>query len=312
MTSIPSDPATAPDGDIAADGSDRVVDVAVVGGGPAGLSAATWAARYRRSVVVLDSGDYRAAMVERSHGYLGRDAQRPADLIAEGRKELGAYDSTSVEEVRVDAITRTGGLFQLGDLRARRVVLACGVRDVLPDVEGFEEHYGASAFHCASCDGYEARDRHVVALGWGEHVPGFALSLLNWASSVTVVTEGHPFAPDDTDRDLLASRGVTVTEERAVSLLGSRGDLQGVRLASGALVEAGLLFFSIAHEPQTYLAVSLGCELDDDGYVRVNDCGETTVPGVYAAGDLVPGLQLVAVAAATGVVAGVGAAQSLS
>ena len=293
--------------------STEVVDIAVVGGGPAGLSAATWAARYRRSVVVLDSGEYRAASVDRSHGYLGRDPQRPVDLIAEGRKELAAYSTASLRETTVTSIRQRDGLFEVGEHRARRVVLACGVRDAVPELEGFAEHYGASAFHCASCDGYEARDRHVVALGWGDQVAGFAESLLNWASSVTVLTDGHAFTAADADaRERLAARGVAVVEEQASALLGRRGDLQGLRLVSGDRLDAGLLFFSIAHRPQTALAVSLGCELDEDGYVRISECGQTSVEGVYAAGDLVPGLQLVSVAAASGTVAGVAAAQSLT
>ncbi|MCW2544091.1 MAG: NAD(P)/FAD-dependent oxidoreductase [Frankiales bacterium] len=287
------------------------VDVVVVGGGPAGLSAALWVARYRRSVVVLDSQEYRSAATEHSHGYLGRDPQSPAELLARGREELLVYPTAAIAHERVDAIeVGPDELFTVGSYRAHRVVLATGVRDELPpDLEGFDEHYGASVFHCAACDGYEARDRDVVVLGWAEHLVGFATTLLNWARSVTVVTAGHSFEGDAFLRERLRDLGIELVEDKAVALQGRRGDLRCLTLGSGRELPASLVFFSIAHHPRTELAVSLGCELDEDGYVDVTECGLTSVPGVYAAGDLVPGLQLVQVAAASGVVAGVAAAQ---
>jgi thioredoxin reductase len=287
------------------------VDGVVVGGGPSGLAAALWLARYRRSVVVLDSGAYRAAAVESSHGYLGRDPHRPMDLLAQGRKELLAYPTASVVPTTASSVTVRDGLFELASYRAHRLVLACGVQDAFPDVEGFEEHYGASVFHCPSCDGYEARDRDVVALGWDPHLVGFAGMLLNWARSVTVVTNGRAFRGDEQCRAYLRDLGVELVEDDAVSFLGRRGDLRGVCLGSGRQLPGSLVFFSLAHQPRTELAVALGCELDADGYVKVDDCGRTSVDGVWAAGDLTPGLQLVQVAAASGVVAGVSAAQSL-
>ena len=288
------------------------VDVVVVGGGAAGLAAASWIARYRRSVVVLDSEDHRNQHVERSHGYLGRDPQKPAELIAKGREEVLAYPTASIRFGEVKHVSRRDdGLFEVGDdLLAHRLVLACGVKDAFPDVEGFFDHYGASVFHCPACDGYEARDRHVVALGWDPHLVGFASTLQNWACSVTVVTNGLRFRGDDSCRSQLADHSITLLEQNAVRFLGERGDLQGVELEGGAVLPASLVMFSVAHEPRTELADLLGCELDDEGYVAVSDSGETSVPGVYAAGDLTPGLQLSLVAAASGVVAGVAAAQS--
>lgn len=277
------------------------VDAVVVGGGPAGLAAALWLARYRRSVVLFDAGDHRSDKVERSHGYLGRDPQRPADLLARGREELLAYPHVAVRDERVETVS---GRFQVADVTARRLVLACGVRDVLPEVDGIDEHYGSSVFHCPSCDGYEARDRDVVVLGWSAHVSGFATTLLNWARSVTVVTNGHRFDGEPPDE-------VRLVEADAVQLLGGRGDLQGLVLDTGEELKTSHVFFSVAHNPRNRLARSLGCAVDDDGYVVVDECGRTSVDGVFAAGDLVPGLQLVQSAAAQGTAAGVAAAQSL-
>ena len=291
------------------------VDAVVVGGGPSGLAAALWLGRYRRSVVVVDSQDYRSAKVVDSHGYLGRDPQTPLQLLERGRSELLAYPTASVVSSYVESIVRRDdGLFDVtlrdGSLVAHRVVLATGVRDVFPEIAGFDEHYGVSVFHCPACDGYEARDRDVVAIGWDVHLVGFAATLLNWASSVTVVTDGRRFEGDEACRATLAEYDIELVEQDVAGLVGERGDLQCVELADGRRLPASLVFFSLEHLPQTGLAESLGCALDDEGYVVVDARGETSVPGVYAAGDLTPELQLVQVAAASGVVAGVSAAQS--
>ena len=300
---------------VALTGRDEV-DVVVVGGGPAGLAAASWLGRYRRSVVVVDSGQYRSGSVERSHGYLGRDPQTPLELLARGRQEVLAYPTAEVRAGEVRAVARRDdGLFTVDtgsgqDLVAHRLLLACGVKDAFPAVEGFEEHYGASVFHCPACDGYEARGRDVVALGWDPHLVGFSATLKNWASSVTVVTNGIRFQGDEACRATMADNDCHLVEEDAVRFVGTRGALEGVALRSGRVLPASLVFFSVAHSPRTGLAESLGCALDDEGYVAVDQEGLTSVPGVYAAGDLVPGLQLVSVAAAKGVVAGVGCAQS--
>ena len=293
--------------------SPREVDAVVIGGGAAGLSAASWLGRYRRSVVVVDSEQYRAGMVDRSHGYLGRDPQAPLDLIARGRDEVCAYPTAEFRFSRVERVERRAdGLFAVDDdLLAHRVVLACGVQDVFPKVKGISTHYGAGVFHCPACDGYETRDKDVVALGWDPHLVGFAHTLLNWARSVTVVTNGQRFRGDDACRAVLAEHQTELVETDAVQFVGERGDLQGLELADGRVVPTQLVFFSITHKPRNELARALGCELDDEGYVPVDREGRTSAEGVYAAGDLTPGLQLVQRAAGSGAIAGVGAAQSL-
>jgi len=261
---------------LATSGSSTEVDAVVVGGGVAGLASALWLARYRRSVVVLDSGDYRAAKVETSHGYLGRDPQTPLELLERGRAEVLRYPTATLVQGRAESVVRRAdGRFDVGSLVAHRVVLVCGVFDVKPELQGFDEHYGASLFHCPACDGYEARDRDIVALGWDAHLVGFACTMLNWARSITVVINGHHFDGDESCRSLLASHDIELVEEDAVRLLGTRGSLAGLCLQSGRLLTTSLVFFSIAHEPRTELATSLGCRLDEEGYVVVDAEGQT-------------------------------------
>jgi thioredoxin reductase len=196
-------------------------------------------------------------------------------------------------------------------LLARRIVLATGVRDVFPEVAGFFEHYGADVFHCPTCDGFDARGECVAVFGRGQHVAGFALELLNWAAQVRVITDGRRFEGDEEQRVALAERGVELIEDRAVELLGRRGAMEGVVLASGRQTECTMGFFSIAHKPDTGLARHLGCDLDEEGYIRVDEHQQTSVPGVFAAGDVTPGMQLTNVAVGKGTITGVSCALSL-
>ena len=297
---------------------DDVYDAAVIGGGPAGLSAATWIARYRKRVVVLDSEEYRNRWVDHAHGYLGSDPIPPKELLTRSCEQLAAYETSERRApVRVTRASGSMGHFEL-DLddgtcvTARRVILATGVRDAFPVMERFFDFYGSDIFHCASCDGYEARDKDVVSFGWGPHVVDFSLGLLDWARSVTVVTDGHELQADDADRLRLTRYGIDVIEDDAISLEGERGALQGVTLRGGTCVPCQLAFFSIAHHPVNDLAIELGCQLEDVGCVSVDDQAETTTPGVYACGDLTPGMQLVSVAVAKGATAGIACARSLT
>jgi thioredoxin reductase len=291
-------------------------DAVVIGGGPAGLAAATWLARYRRTVTVLDSSEYRNRWTEHVHGYLGHDPVPPDDLLRRARSALERSPHVELVAARAESVGRQESAFVVGTadgrLEARRIVLATGVVDEFPDIPGFFEHYGADVLHCPACDGYEARDRDVVAIGWDEHVVGFALGLLEWARRVTVVTEGKRFDADDTHRERLANSGIGIVEEPVRGFVGTRGALEGLSLESGDVVECDFAFFSIAHHPRTELAEQLGCALTEEGYIRTDRSGATTVPGVYAAGDVTPGEQLVQVAAAQGTIAGIACARSLS
>lgn len=287
----------------------------MIGGGPAGLGAATWLARYRRRTLVIDGGDHRNKLVGTTHGYLTRDGVPPRELLDAARSDLQQYADVDLLHGEVRAVRGTLGHFEVvtDDVthRALRVVLATGVVDELPRVGNVLEHYGESLFHCPSCDGYEGRDRDVVVLGWSEHVVGFALTLLDWSRSITLVTDGHTFEGDAEHRDALARNGIALVEQAATDLLGRRRDLAAVRLADGTELRCQLAFFSIAHHPRNQLALDLGCRTTPEGCIWVDEHGQTSVPGVYAAGDVVPGFQLVQVAAAKGATAGVGCAVSL-
>lgn len=298
------------------DGATPVHDAIVVGGGAAGLAAATWIARYRRSVLVVDGGEPRNRWVDQAHGYLGADPVHPGTLLERAREEVTRYEEVTFRSAPATrAWRREDGVFVVEsdgqELEARRLVLATGVLDRFPEVDRFFEHYGADVFHCPTCDGYEARDTEVVVFGWNEDITGFALTLLGWARSVVIVTDGRPFEGDEGCRRRLEAARVPVLEDDAVELLGRRGALEGVRLRGGEVLDCQLAFFSIAHEPRTDLARQLGCRLTAEGCIEVDRQQATSVPGVFAAGDVTPGLQILQVAAAGGATAGVACARSL-
>ncbi|MDQ1710833.1 MAG: hypothetical protein QOE45_283 [Frankiaceae bacterium] len=290
-------------------------DAIVVGGGPAGITATTWLARYRRSVLLVDAGQQRNRWVDSSHGYFSRDPASPGELLAAASEQLAAYPYASRRAGSVSSARVSGDAFVVTvdgvEESALRLILATGVEDAFPQVEGFFDHYGAGVFHCPSCDGYEAEGRNVVVLGWNEYVASFALNLLDWAASVTIVTDGRSFPGDGSDLATLASFGVRVIEDVCESFVGPRGGLRAVRLRTHGEVPCELAFFTVAHRPRGGLAELLGVTLSDEGCVLVDENGETNVPGVYAAGDVTPGMQLIQVAAAEGAVAGISAAQSL-
>ncbi len=291
-------------------------DAVVVGGGPAGLAAATWLARFRKRTLVLDSCEYRNRWVEKAHGYLGIDPVNPGELLERARRDLMNYPAAELVCAGVESIEGGAGTFVVTtpeqSYRARRIVLATGTSDVFPDIPGFFEHYGSEVFHCPVCDGYEAKGKKVAVLGWNEQVRGFALELLTWARSVTVVAQGERLKGDDKVKADLARHGVVVCDEDAAELFGERGALAGVRLETGEILDCDYLFFSLPERPVNRLAGQLGCETDEDGHVTIDKDGRTSVDGVFAAGDLTPGEQLLQLAAAEGVLAAIACVESLS
>jgi len=293
----------------------KLHDAIVCGGGAAGLAAALWLGRYRRKTLVLDAGEQRNQAAEQSHGYLTRDGASPAEMFELARRDLARYETVEVVAATAESARREGDRFVVGagteEHSARRLILCTGVEDEFPDLPGFRELYGTAIFHCPACDGFEARDQDVLAIGWGEHVSGYSLDLLEWGARVTVVTNGHAFEGDDACSVALRKHDVEVIEEAVTGFEFDGREMKGARVESGRLLPAALAFFSIAHHPRTDLAKQLGCEIDDLGYVKIDAKGETNIDGVYAAGDVTPGEQLVQIAAGQGAVAGIDCAISL-
>ncbi|EYT62342.1 hypothetical protein H483_0110750 [Dietzia sp. UCD-THP] len=304
------------------------VDVLVVGGGPAGLSAATWLGRYRRSTLLVDDGGQRNLPAEKIHGILGTGPTSPDEYYADVHEGLRRYPTVRrfdgvVSELARESddrfVARIARATESGDgdgapisVTATRVILATGVRDRRPELDGIDQHYGVDVHHCPACDGLTAADQRVIVLGGGAHLPAYASELLDWASEVVIITESDSDpAFDDDQRAACAVHDIQVVDGVARELVGEPGALQGVRLADGTMITGSKVFFSYAHHPTNELAKNLGCQIDDEGGLSVNAMQLTSVAGVYAAGDIVTGLQLVPIAVGTGAAAGVACATSL-
>ena len=288
-------------------------DVIVVGGGPAGLSAALMLGRCRRNVLLCDLGQPRNKRSRALHGYLTRDGIPPTKLNALGRAELETY-GIEVRQAGVTAVKRVKGHFRVslgrdGVERSRFVLLATGVVDDLAAIRGLDDCYGRSVFHCPYCDGWEWRDRRLVAFGRGTKSAALALSLKTWSRDVVVCTHGTPI--DSVMRDRLKRNGIDIRSDR-VARLGHRGGLlQSITFERGDALPCDALFFTSNQHPQSPLAVSLGCQLNKKGVVSTGLLCDTNVPGVFVAGDASRDAQFAVVAAAEGVKAAVAINQTL-
>lgn len=290
-------------------------DAIVIGGGPAGLSAALWLGRYRRSTLLVDAGEPRNRWAQTGHGLFPSDGFDPIGTLEEGRHALGRYTSVEIRDARVSEVYREDGAFVVRvddkDVASRSIVLATGVLDRFPEVANLEVHYGASVFTCPACDGFEARGTDSLVIGWSEEITAFALSLLNWARTVTIVTEDHRFEANAAQRRQLSDAGITIIEDDAIEFTGRRGALEGAVLRRTGLLPCQTAFFSIDTLPVNGFARSLGCQLREDGCIVTDADGMTSVEGVYAAGDVTPGPDLVLTAAAEGTVAGIACAKAI-
>lgn len=278
---------------------ENTFDVVVVGGGAAGLSAALVLGRARRRVAVVDAGSPRNAPAAHMQGFLSRDGMPPAELLAAGRAEVAGYGVELIAD-RVAGI-EAGFVVRLGGgrvLDARRVLVATGVHDELPDIPGVRERWGRDLLHCPYCHGWEVRDQPLGALGT---VPGsvqHALLVRQWSEDVVFFAHTYDLAAPE--RAELEARGVRVVAEAVAQLVVEDDRLVGVELVDGRVIARTAVFIRPHNVPHADgLPAGLGCELDAAGYPVVDGSGRTTNPGVWAAGNVVdPRAQVITAAGA--------------
>jgi thioredoxin reductase len=260
-------------------------DVAIVGGGPAGLSAALVLGRARRRVVVIDAGMPRNAPAAHMQGFLSRDGMPPADLLRAARAEVRRYGVEIVEDRVVDA--SPGFALRLAGGRtveARHVLLSTGAVDELPDVLGARERWGRDFLHCPYCHGWEVRDQPLGVLGTGPGSVEYAYLIRQWTDDVILFT--HSLTVTDGERATLDARGIAVVDGSVERLVVTDDRLRAVQLADGRTIPRAALFIRPelrAHRDGP--AAALGCELLAGGLLRTDADGRTSVPGVWAAGN---------------------------
>lgn len=294
-------------------------DAIVVGGSFAGLSAAMQLARARRRVLVIDAGQPRNRFAKASHGFFGQDGKPPYDILREAARQLSAYPTVRIVRGEASGATQVDGGFTVAmndgrEEQTARLVLATGVRDELPPIPGLQERWGKTVLHCPYCHGYEVAGRALGVLANNPLFAHQAALLPDWGPT-TLFTQGI-FEPDAEQAEHLAARGVQVERTPVVELLGDAPDLEAVRLADGRIIPLQAIFTASKVHMASPLAEQLGCAFDQGPlgpYIRVDDSRkQTTVAGVYAAGDAAGPTHNATLASAGGVLAGVGAHQSLA
>ena len=282
-------------------------DVIVVGGGPAGLSAALVLGRCLRRVIVCDAGNPRNQAAKIFNGYLSRDGSAPGEFLDISRKQLDRYrDTVELRAVKVTGVERGDRLFtaslETGErLESRILLIATGLVDELPPIENLQQFYGQTVHSCPYCDGWEVRGRPLAVAGGNQGAADLAIELLLWSKDVVLCCNG-PLTCDAKTVRTLERLGIRVIATSIQKLEGTDGDLAGIRFQDGTWLPRHALFFSPGQHQRSPIAEQLGCDFCKlDNCIQ---CGEddtsTTVPGVYAAGNCSRGIQLVIAAVSEG------------
>lgn len=280
------------------------VDVLIVGGGPAGLSAALVLGRCLRQVVICDEDRQRNRASHAIHALLGREGKSPAAFLDEARRDLARYKSVQLKVSRIVKIRAEGGVFAFacadGSMgTAEKVLLATGLVDELPTLPGAEDLYGASVHHCLYCDGFEYAGKPLAAYGKGDKGGDLAIMMKHWTPDIVALSDGTEVSADAALK--LRQHGIRLREERILSLEGTLGKLSSVKFDSGPDLQREGLFFSTGCHQASDLSQRLGCQRDEKGGVIIDPVTEeTSVPGVYVAGDVSRDVLLVAVAIGEG------------
>lgn len=267
-------------------------DVAIIGGGAAGLSAALVLTRARRRVVVVDAGQPRNAPAAHMQGFLGSDGLPPSSLLAAGRHEVAGYgghllDGRATDVRRVPAHGAHDrpfavGLADGGVLHARRVLVTTGLRDDVPDIPGVRERWGRDLLHCPYCHGYEVRDQPLGVLG-GPDALAHAHLVRQWSDDVVYFADGGQLTVDQRQR--LVARAIGIVDEPVTRLVIAADRITGVEVATGRVVPRTAIFVRPRFVPHDELLTGLGSATHPDGWVVTDPTGRTSVPGVWAAGN---------------------------
>jgi thioredoxin reductase (NADPH) len=285
-----------------------VYDIAIVGGGPAGLCAALWLGRYLHSVVLIDSGDPRNWETRGINGFLGSQGIRSPDLRAQGRADAKKFGVDLVDDEVCKVSNTNAERFVLGlnkgrTIESRRLLLCIGIRDVWPDIPGLSDCYGETAHVCPDCDGYETRGRKTVVVGSGRKAVGMALSLTTWTDKIVICTNGEPANMEAAHLEKLKALNIPVLEDKVNNISSRDGEIRSLNLDGGMCLDCDRLYIAIGQYPADDLGAQLKCKRDEFSLIEIDEHYHTSVKNVFAAGDIVGGPQLAIAAAADGAIA---------
>ncbi|MEO6330320.1 MAG: NAD(P)/FAD-dependent oxidoreductase [Ginsengibacter sp.] len=287
----------------------NIYDVIIMGGGPAGLNAAIVLGRCRRKVLLFDHGKQRNRHSHGMHNYLTRDDILPAEFLLISHKELKKYGIKILHKEIKHARKKEEGIFELRDCdgkiyHSKKLILATGLTDILPKINGAEQFYGKSMFHCPYCDGWEVANKKIGVYSKNKSGIEVALTLTTWTTDITLYTDGRRYVRPKNQKKL-EEKNITVVNDRLHSLQGNKGKLKNIVLKNGESCRCDALFFSNGYEVQCDLVESLGCNVGKNNVALTNRSQQTNIPGLYVAGDAAREMHFVVVAAAEGAKAGV-------
>lgn len=282
-------------------------DVVIIGGGPAGLSAALLLARARRRVLVCDSGSPRNAPAAASHNFFTRDGTPPLQLLQLGREQLQPYATVEFEAIAVTEARHNEKQFEiiLADERrvsTRKILLATGLIDDLPAIPGIRELWGKSIAQCPYCHGWEVRDMPLAIIGNDPQLFEYARLIKGWTHDLVICTNG-PSTLTESQHKALIANNIPIREDEIASLEGSNGQLEAILFANGERLSRHTIFMHVPQHQRSPLPQQLGCALTERGLIQVDAMGNTEVPGVYAVGDAAQPMQSIIAAAASGTIA---------
>lgn len=283
-------------------------EVIIIGGSFAGLSAAMSLGRSLRKTLILDCETACNLQTPRSHNFLTRDGQSPQEIIAIAREQLLPYSTVDLAfKKAVNAeINDNGFTIRIEDgttFLSKKLILATGLKDILPPVQGFSNCWGISVLHCPYCHGYEVKGQLTGIFGKGKAGFGFAKVLHNWTGQLILFTDGDAEL-DEEQRSMLDEKKIRVDERQIASLEHEDGQLKNIVFYDGEKLEINVLYYSPSFVQQSDIAAKLGCDINEHGLIQVDLFQKTNIPGVYAAGDNSTTGRSIAMAIANGSVAG--------
>jgi thioredoxin reductase len=290
-----------------------IFDVAIIGAGFAGLSAALLLGRYLRPTVIFNGGDTRNSMSKHVHGYLGFENFPPRQFIQKAWADVLQYDSVKVIKEKVDKIERYDQLFLLKteggrrSVKAKYIIIATGILDVKPKIINFEKFDGSGLWHCPHCDGFQSTNKRLAIITSKKNDPlRYAKEFLGWTKEITLFMQDDQYRLTDNERNEPKDLGIDIVEnDEVIEIVGNqRGFPEGVICKSGKFYDTEVIFYHLGYSIQNHLAKQVGCELDE-GYIKINAMHQTTVPNVYAAGDIDTDRHYVVLAAASGALAAI-------
>lgn len=281
-------------------------EVIIIGGSYSGLSSAMALGRALRKVLVLDTGKPCNRYTPHSHNFITQDGVAPYEIFQNAKSQVLTYPTVDFRENKVLTVLKTEEGFEVktsdDSFFTKKIILATGIKDIFPDIKGFEDCWGKSILHCPYCHGYEVRNQQIAVIGNGDMGYDFAKLIYQWSTNIVLLTDGTSTLSKE-QADKLTSKGISIIENKIEEFLHTEGQIESIKLSENLDLSVDAVFARISFKQSTNFAENLGCSFLSSGYIQVDEMQRTSVQGVYAVGDSTS-MRSVSVAVATGTKAG--------